>query len=194
MKITRPHPKQKMSADAKKVFDGIIFDVYQWQQQLYDGNTATFEMLKRADTVNIIAVTPEKRIVLTKQTQPAKDPFVGMLGGRVDQGELPWDAAKRELLEESGMVSDDWELLVSQQIATKIDWAIFTFIARDCRIEKDQELDGGEKIELMFVEWDQFVEEVTKRGFLDQELSMEFLRAKLDPGLMAKYKKQILGE
>lgn len=36
----------KLPPQAKKVFTGQIFDVYQWEQEMYDGSFETFEMLK----------------------------------------------------------------------------------------------------------------------------------------------------
>ena len=46
---------------AELKFHGVIFDVYQWPQEMFDGSTETFEMLRRADTVKIIAIlTPEE--------------------------------------------------------------------------------------------------------------------------------------
>ncbi len=46
---------------AELKFRGVIFDVYQWPQEMFDGSVETFEMLRRADTVKIIAIlTPEE--------------------------------------------------------------------------------------------------------------------------------------
>lgn len=47
----------------------------------------TFEKLKRADTVQVVPITKEKKIVLTKQEQPGGFSFTGVLGGRVDFNE-----------------------------------------------------------------------------------------------------------
>lgn len=193
MQIDRPQPKQPRPADAQKVFSGVIYDVYQWQQQVFDGSKQTFETLARADTVNVIAVTSQQKIVLTKQEQPGKAPFIGMLGGRADKGEQILAAAKRELLEESGLASDQWSLLMSQQVLTKIDWAVFTFVARDVYQLSSQKLDAGEKIELIEYSWDEFVEVVTNPDYYDVEIINLFLRAKLDPMKMAELKQQILG-
>jgi len=102
MEIKRPPNKQPIPEYAKCVFNGIIFDVYQWQQKQFDGTTATFEKLKRPDTVMLLPVTNDKKIVITEQEQPGKQPFIGSIGGRVDPGEDILTAAKRELLEESG--------------------------------------------------------------------------------------------
>lgn len=50
----------KIPINARRVFKGIIFDVYQWEQKMFDGNFKTFEMLKRPNTVEIIAIRDNK--------------------------------------------------------------------------------------------------------------------------------------
>ncbi len=103
MEIIRPVSKQPLPDRASLVFKGKIFNVYQWEEKGYDGQTMIFEKLSRPDTAAIIAVTQDKKIVLTKQEQPARlRPFVGLIGGRVDEGETILQAASRELLEEAG--------------------------------------------------------------------------------------------
>ena len=87
----------KVPQNAKKVFTGQIFDVYQWEQVMYDGSWATFEMLGRPDTVEVIATSGEQ-IYYARQSQPTKDEFIGLFGGRVEEGEEPLVAAKRELV------------------------------------------------------------------------------------------------
>ena len=100
----------KIPPEAKCVFKGIIFDVYQWEQKMFDGSTATFEMLKRPNTLQVIAAD-ENYIYLGQEEQPGKGPFFSLFGGRQEPGEDPLAGAKRELLEESGLAADDWELL-----------------------------------------------------------------------------------
>lgn len=46
MRIERPVSRQPIPDHAKCVFKGVIFDVYQWEQKLYNGTTTTFEKLK----------------------------------------------------------------------------------------------------------------------------------------------------
>lgn len=84
MDISRPTSKQPMPENAKRVFKGILFDVYQWQVNGYDGSTKTFEKLKRPDTAMVIPVTEDGKIILAFQEQPYKKPFVGLIGGRND--------------------------------------------------------------------------------------------------------------
>lgn len=59
----------KIPSEATKVFDGVIFDVYQWQQKMFDGSIETFEMLKRVSTVGIIAIKDDKLALLSVHTR-----------------------------------------------------------------------------------------------------------------------------
>ncbi|HVY67886.1 MAG TPA: hypothetical protein VHA30_03255 [Patescibacteria group bacterium] len=64
------------------------------------------------------------------------------------------------------------------QPTSKIEWAVYTFIAKGCKKVTEQNLDGAEKIELLFVDFDKFVEMVLHNEFGDQELKIRFLEAK----------------
>ena len=70
MKIKRPVSNQPIPKHAKRVFKGVIFDVYQWKQKMYDGSFKTFEKIKRPDTVIVFPVLDNGKILLTKQSQP----------------------------------------------------------------------------------------------------------------------------
>lgn len=133
---------------AKMVFRGKIFDVYQWPQKMFDGTTETFEMLKRADTVEIIAIKDDK-IVITRQKQPRKDWYYAFPGGRADvEEENELVTAKRELREETGMEFRNWRLIKVVQPFAKVDWLVYTFLATDFIDQGEQELDAGEMIEV----------------------------------------------
>ncbi len=192
MNIDRPASSQPLPDDAALVFKGELFDVYQWQQLMFDGTTVTFEKLKRPDTVVVFAVLDDGRIVLTKQEQPGKKPFIGAAGGRVDEGEDILTAAKRELLEETGYEADDWTLWHAEQPISKIEWAVYVFIAKKVHKVADMHLDAGEKIELMPVTFDELVELGTSSnlsaGFYEKEITDFLYQAKLDPAKYAALK------
>lgn len=181
-------PKQ-----AKKVFAGNIFDVYQWPQKMFDGSIETFEMIKRPDTVQIIATQGDK-IITTKELQPTQKRDHGLLGGRVDKGESVKAAAKRELLEESGMVSDGWKLFKIYYPAHKIAWSVYYYIARDCKKIAEQHLDSGEKIILVKKTFNQFIKDMTKLPEWNNQFVCDILRMQLKgKSELAKFKKQIFG-
>ncbi len=146
MEIIRPKSKQPIPAHARKVFSGKVFDVYQWEQKLFDGSSAVFEKLKRADTVVVFPVLPDGNVLLTEQEHPGKEPFIGATGGGMEFGEDVLAAAKRELLEESGYTADRFMLWDAQHPMSKIDWVVYTFIAKGLKKISDPNPDPGEKI------------------------------------------------
>ncbi len=134
--------------EAEPVFKGIIYDVYHWQQKMYDGTTGTFEMLKRPDTVKIVAIKNGKIVILEEQ-QPHLGSFYEIPGGMHDvEGETELEAAKRELREETGMRFRDWKLLNVFQPSDSIEQLVYIFLANNFEAEEEQSLESGEKIEV----------------------------------------------
>ncbi|MFA7310091.1 MAG: NUDIX hydrolase [Candidatus Paceibacterota bacterium] len=189
MDIKRPDSKQPIPEHAKKVFSGELFDVYQWEQPLYDGTTAIFEKLKRPDTVIVYPILPDGRILLTEQEQPGKRPFVGTAGGRVDKGEDILAAAKRELLEETGYEAGEWILWDARHPTGKIDWVVYTFVAKGLKKVADMDLDGGEKIELKPVLFDEFLAIASDLDFIEKETVPKVLEARLYPEKLEQLRK-----
>jgi ADP-ribose pyrophosphatase len=192
MSIVRPTSSQPIPKEAKRVFKGKIFDVYQWEQELFDGSKAIFEKLKRPDTAYVIPVTIDKKLILTEQMQPGRTSFIGLLGGRVEIGESPEESARRELIEEAGLEATTLQLWESFQFLPKLDWAIYCFLAKDCRSVGDQCLDAGEKIKLLEVTFDEFIDLVSQENFGDLEIALKFLRISKDQNRLKKTKKLFL--
>ena len=157
--------------EAKKVFSGVIFDVYQWPQKMFDGSIKTFERIKRANSCSIIAVKGDK-ILLAYEEQP-DNKFYTNFCGRQEEGESPLEAAQRELLEESGLVSDDWELYLDQKLSNKIEWRSYVYIARDCKVIQGKNLDAGERSKILECSFEEFIDIVFKDDFRNRDVTVE---------------------
>lgn len=168
--IQRPVSQQPIPEGARKVFVGELFSVWQWEQKLYDGSSAVFEKIERLDSVTIVPVTEDGRVILARQEQPGIEPFIGVLGGVIDPGEDPLTAAKRELLEEGGMQAKNWKLWFAVQPFSRIEWAEYVYIAQGVTTVSDQQLDAGEQIDLYDVPLEDFILQVIDARFRNKEL------------------------
>lgn len=167
MKKVIPEDSVLVPTKAKKVFSGQIFDVYQWPQSMFDGTLATFEMLKRPDTVTVIGIVGDKIIVIDDE-QPHSGARMSFPGGRVDETDTSiLQAAKREMMEETGYEFQQWRLVRVWQPHTKLEWFIHFFIAWHGQKMSEPHLDAGEKISLELLPFSQVKDLViTKSGYL----------------------------
>lgn len=132
--------------EAKLVFQGQIFDVYQWPQKLFDDTEVTFEMAKRPDTVAAICVVDGKLLIIDDQ-QPHTGSRKSFPGGRVDKNDASIEAAlKREIHEETGYAFDQYRLLRVWQPHSKMEWFVYLYLAWDVVAKDEPHLDPGELI------------------------------------------------
>lgn len=185
----------KIPAHAERVFAGVLFEVWQWQQPMFDGSTATFEMLRRPDTAVVLPVIAGK-ILLIEQRQPHKpEPFLSLPGGRFEPGDTAELAAARELAEETGYRARELEPWLALQPIGKIDWTIHYFIGHGCEQIGAQQLDGGEEIRPRLVSLEEFLELANEPRFAERELAAELAKLRLDPIARAAFAARIgIGE
>ena len=167
--------KQVFPNNAKKVHNGIKFDIYHWEQELFDGTKAIFEKATHIPSVQIIAIVGNKIAVL-EEKQPYWGNFISLIGGAVDKGEEPIAAAKRELLEETGMKCEKMEFLEEAGETGHIHWNSYYYIARNCKKIKEQNLDAGERINIKLVDFDGFIKIVADTNFRNKGFALKILR------------------
>jgi len=73
---------------------------------------APYYSLRLADYTAVVAITEDHRVLAVRQYRPAVERYtIELPAGMVDAGETPEDAARRELLEETGFEARDMEVL-----------------------------------------------------------------------------------
>ena len=177
-----PENAHLIPKEAEQVFKGEIFDVYQWQQEMFDGTYETFEMLKRPDTVFIIAIEGDKIIVLDEEQPNGIVRKNSLPAGRVDStDESTLVAAQRELAEETGLKFDKWALLEVTQPQSKLEWFNYTYVATEKISEVPPKHDAGEKIVVKRISFDKFKEQhVSKLAELGNVDSIKQLLVKVN--------------
>jgi ADP-ribose pyrophosphatase len=104
---------------------------------LPDGQEADFEVTDGPDTVAVLALTEDDQVVLVREFRPGPEELILELpGGLIDEGQTPKEAARRELLEETGYegaITPVGTLLVDAYSA----FSKHAFVATGCRKVSD---------------------------------------------------------
>lgn len=108
-----------------------------------------YYVLEYPTWLNVIAITREGKFVMVEQYRHALGIVeYELCAGTVDETDASvLDAAKRELLEETGYGGGEWEeFTVLSANPTSLNNLCHTFIARDVELVSDQHLDESEDI------------------------------------------------
>lgn len=117
--------------------------------ELPDGRiNPEYYVLEYPDWVNVIAITEAGEFVMVEQYRHGlRDVFTELVAGVIEKGEDPLEAAKRELLEETGYAADEWTLnmVISQNPSTTTNLT-YSYIAKGAKKVSSQHLDDTEDI------------------------------------------------
>ncbi len=141
---------------AKRVFQGVIFEVWQWEQEMFDGSTEIFEKIWRIPTVVVIATVGDK-IIIEHQDQPDKKGAINLISGRANKSTDMLSEAKREMLEETGYASDQWQHFRTYGNQGKLVHEVHFFVAKNCKKITEPTLDPGEKIQIQLISFEELL-------------------------------------
>ena len=100
--------EEKISSE--NIFDGFILHVRKDTVRLPNGNTSTREHIMHVGAVCVVPVTEDGRVYMERQFRYPLDMVISEIpAGKLDSlSEDRLEAAKRELLEETGLTAERW--------------------------------------------------------------------------------------
>jgi ADP-ribose pyrophosphatase len=138
----------------------IVFEQRPWLQveyhtvELPDGRLIPdWPWIITPDYVNVVAVTEDERFLCFRQVKYGiEGTTLGIVGGFVEEGEEPFQAAQRELREETGYESTDWIPLGSYRVDPNRGVAMgHLYLARQARYVTPRNADDLEEQELILL-------------------------------------------
>lgn len=148
--------KKWRTLDSKLAFNHQWFTVRQDKVQLPNGRVLDdYFVWLQGDIALVVPVTPNNEFILVRQYRHAvSDILTEYPAGLVGYQEKPEDAARRELLEETGYSSTDMsQLAVFSENPTKIAGRTFVFIAKNARQVAQPAPDENEDIITIVAPW-----------------------------------------
>lgn len=127
------------------VYDGFFLKVHQDDIVLENGHKTKREFIRHPGASLIVPVFDDFETMIVEQYRyPLKTVFIEFPAGKMDPGEKPLITAKRELLEETGLIAKQWDLMtIIHPVIGYSDEIIYLYLARQVhqseRIHQDGE-------------------------------------------------------
>jgi ADP-ribose pyrophosphatase len=150
------------------VYDGALLKVRSDVVRLPDGSQGAREYIRHPGAVAIVALFDDGAVLLERQFRyPHGREFIEVPAGKLEPGEPQLDTAKRELLEETGYVAQDWTHLgVIHTAIAYTDEAIHLFLARRLSAG-ERKLDQGEFLETLVRPFDEALDMIRRGEITD---------------------------
>lgn len=165
--------------------------------QLSDGRV--FERYRRPPGVRVVFVSPENKILITKEYRHENDgydlrlpggkvrdtleEYRSLLSSNVDMIQASIQAAKKEALEETGLVINHIELLTVANAGATVEWDLYYFIVKDYSPDpRGQQLTHGEDIKVTWLSVNQ-VREAVRDGNMSEWRSVGVLFGLVFPSI-----------
>ena len=151
--------KQKIPSHASIVHSWPTFDIYQREQELFDGTYKTFELARMQDAVKVILIDKEQHKILMVQDEQPWVTRITYAWGLVEAGEDLLQTAAREVQEETGYIYDTIQHIVSLPYTHRVSGSTYYYITSGLSQTSQTNPDRwSEKITVLEYTFDEFID------------------------------------
>lgn len=163
---------------SKQIYNGKVFEILKDDVELSTGKKTIREVVRHPGGVVIVAQKDENTILMVRQFRyPLKETSLELPAGKLEYGENPDLAAKRELEEETGHIAKNWKSLGFIYTTPGFcDEKLYLYYASDLSFTK-QNPDDGEIIEFFEYNLKEVFEMIKKGEINDSKTICALTRA-----------------
>lgn len=165
--------------NSETVYEGRIFTITHDMVELENGNTADRDVLHHYGGVCIIPITENNDIYLVRQFRyPFAEVTREVPAGKLEKGEDHEKCGRRELLEETGMISEDFTHMGTLYPVPAYDTEIIhMYMARKLTKKCEQDLDEDEFLDVEKIPLSEAVQQVMDGEIKDSKTQIIILKA-----------------
>lgn len=170
---------REVQIGTEDIFDGVILNVKRDQVHLPNGHQSVREVIRHVGAVCVVPVTGDGKVVVERQYRyPIDQVITEIPAGKLDSKEEErLSAAKRELMEETGITADSWtDMGLYYGAPAYSDEKITMYLAQGLHMG-EQHLDPDEFLNVECVPIEELIEEILSGRITDGKTQVAILKA-----------------